>query len=239
MSTEPCSSASQPDGPSTSSPMDHPNNKPCTLCGRRQPVLVRCQIDETGTWHFVCAGRCWKSVSGGVEDARGREDEFPLYRYGGMCASPFCSRPKAYTGKAADATGKKVMHSASLAVSDSLAMSLTENRMYRQERTSTPSSAPRNGNRNGNAWMDVVQPSLERSDLLMAPARTQIGPPRTRKRKRKRNAIGGAHRRGTRATTGSRSTRRSGSAVGRTSVDPSLTVSAGLVRIQVTVLERG
>lgn len=33
---------------------------------------------------MVCPGTCWKSVSGGMEDARGREEEFPWYRYGGM-----------------------------------------------------------------------------------------------------------------------------------------------------------
>lgn len=45
---------------------------------------MRCQIDETQKWHFVCPGACWKSVSGGVEDAKGMQDEFPHYRYGGM-----------------------------------------------------------------------------------------------------------------------------------------------------------
>ena len=58
--------------------------KPCTLCQTSRPVLVRCQIDETRTWHMVCPGKCWKSVSGGEVDARGHEDEFPFYRYGGM-----------------------------------------------------------------------------------------------------------------------------------------------------------
>lgn len=62
----------------------HPHNKPCTLCHTPRPVLVRCQIDDSGTWHMVCPGNCWKSVSGGMEDARGREEEFPWYRYGGM-----------------------------------------------------------------------------------------------------------------------------------------------------------
>lgn len=58
--------------------------KPCTLCSTPRPVLVRCQIDKTHRWHFVCPGACWKSVSGGVDDARGVEDEYPHYRYGGM-----------------------------------------------------------------------------------------------------------------------------------------------------------
>jgi hypothetical protein len=69
--------------------------KPCTLCQRPQSLLVRCQIDSSQTWHFVCPGKCWRSVSGGVEDARGFKEEtgdggeggggrFEWYRYGGM-----------------------------------------------------------------------------------------------------------------------------------------------------------
>ncbi|KAH7400640.1 hypothetical protein DE146DRAFT_677389 [Phaeosphaeria sp. MPI-PUGE-AT-0046c] len=58
--------------------------KSCTLCHHPRPVLVRCQIDESAQWHFVCPGTCWKSVSGGVEDAKGLEGEYPYYRYGGM-----------------------------------------------------------------------------------------------------------------------------------------------------------
>jgi hypothetical protein len=58
--------------------------KSCTLCHTPRPVLIRCQIDATSTWHFVCPGACWKSVSGGVEDAKGLEGQFPYYRYGGM-----------------------------------------------------------------------------------------------------------------------------------------------------------
>jgi hypothetical protein len=58
--------------------------KPCTLCSKPRDVLVRCQIDESQKWHFVCPGTCWKSVSGGVEDAKGMQDQYPYYRYGGM-----------------------------------------------------------------------------------------------------------------------------------------------------------
>jgi hypothetical protein len=61
--------------------------KQCTLCATPRPILVRCQIDETAQWHFVCPGKCWKEVSGGVEDAKGLEGEFPWYRYGGMVRS--------------------------------------------------------------------------------------------------------------------------------------------------------
>lgn len=60
------------------------HSKPCTLCSTPRDVLVRCQIDDTGKWHFVCPGACWRSVSGGEEDARGFEKEYPHYRYGGM-----------------------------------------------------------------------------------------------------------------------------------------------------------
>ncbi|KAJ4379085.1 hypothetical protein N0V86_005126 [Didymella sp. IMI 355093] len=58
--------------------------KECTLCHTPRGVLVRCQIDESGKWNFVCPGKCWHSVSGGVEDARGFEGQYPHYRYGGM-----------------------------------------------------------------------------------------------------------------------------------------------------------
>ncbi|KAK4999703.1 hypothetical protein LTR66_001299 [Elasticomyces elasticus] len=55
------------------------HRKACTQCSAPRDVLVRCQIDETGSWHFVCPGKCWKRVSGGVEDG---DAEHPLYRYG-------------------------------------------------------------------------------------------------------------------------------------------------------------
>lgn len=61
-----------------------PGSKNCTLCSIPRNVLVRCQIDDTGRWHFVCPGSCWNSVSGGEIDARGHKDEHPFYRYGGM-----------------------------------------------------------------------------------------------------------------------------------------------------------
>jgi hypothetical protein len=58
--------------------------KCCTICSKPRDILVRCQIDETQKWHFVCPGACWKSVSGGIEDAKGMQDQYPHYRYGGM-----------------------------------------------------------------------------------------------------------------------------------------------------------
>ncbi|KAF9694986.1 hypothetical protein EKO04_007100 [Ascochyta lentis] len=58
--------------------------KECTLCHTQRHLLVRCQLDNSGVWNFVCPGKCWTSVSGGVEDARGFEARFPWYRYGGM-----------------------------------------------------------------------------------------------------------------------------------------------------------
>jgi len=45
---------------------DH--RKPCTLCQQPRNVLVRCQIDSSGAWNFVCPGKCWRRVSGGVVD---------------------------------------------------------------------------------------------------------------------------------------------------------------------------
>jgi hypothetical protein len=56
-------------------------SKPCTLCHTPKDVLIRCQIDETRKWHFVCTGRCWKEFSGGVVDGDGSNT---WYRYGGM-----------------------------------------------------------------------------------------------------------------------------------------------------------
>ncbi|GAB7361213.1 hypothetical protein MBLNU230_g1276t1 [Neophaeotheca triangularis] len=60
------------------------HRKPCTLCHTPRDVLVRCQIDATGKWHFVCTtGGCWKKVSGGVIDGDGGAGR-ECYRYGGM-----------------------------------------------------------------------------------------------------------------------------------------------------------
>lgn len=55
--------------------------KPCSLCEKPRDVLVRCRIDDTMQWNFVCPGSCWREVSGGVVD--GTEDK-PNYVYGGM-----------------------------------------------------------------------------------------------------------------------------------------------------------
>ncbi|KAF2155234.1 hypothetical protein K461DRAFT_266533 [Myriangium duriaei CBS 260.36] len=62
----------------SSSPSAH--RKPCTLCHTPRDVLIRCQIDDTGTWHMVCPGKCWQDVSGGVDDG---DAAHPNYRYGG------------------------------------------------------------------------------------------------------------------------------------------------------------
>jgi len=58
-----------------------PHSKPCTLCHKPRDVLIRCQIDSSEAWHFICPGACWKRVSGGVVDGDGSND---WYRYGGM-----------------------------------------------------------------------------------------------------------------------------------------------------------
>ncbi len=55
--------------------------KACTLCEKLRDVLVRCQIDETGQWHLICPGTCWKRQSGGIVDGDGANR---FYRYGGM-----------------------------------------------------------------------------------------------------------------------------------------------------------
>lgn len=56
-------------------------SKPCTLCHTSRDVLIRCQIDDALKWHFVCPGKCWKSVSGGDIDG---DADHPHYRYGGV-----------------------------------------------------------------------------------------------------------------------------------------------------------
>ena len=55
-------------------------NKPCTICQTPRDVLVRCRVDESQTWHFVCPGKCWRNASGGQIDGLDR----PYYQYGGM-----------------------------------------------------------------------------------------------------------------------------------------------------------
>ena len=54
--------------------------KQCTICGKSVNLLIRCQIDESQTWHMSC-GKCWNVVSGGVVDG---DDSHPHYRYGGL-----------------------------------------------------------------------------------------------------------------------------------------------------------
>ncbi|KAI9727300.1 MAG: hypothetical protein M1828_006919 [Chrysothrix sp. TS-e1954] len=67
----------------TSEARSQDHRKPCTLCQKPRDVLVRCQIDSTETWHFVCPGKCWKEVSGGVVDGD-KTEIHEWYRYGGM-----------------------------------------------------------------------------------------------------------------------------------------------------------
>ena len=58
---------------------DH--RKSCDLCHTPNDVLVRCTIDDTSAWHFICTKSCWQKVSGGVVDG---SPNHPSYRYGGM-----------------------------------------------------------------------------------------------------------------------------------------------------------
>ena len=55
--------------------------KPCDLCHAPNDVLVRCRIDDTCAWYFVCTKKCWTKVSGGVVDG---SPDHPHYKYGGM-----------------------------------------------------------------------------------------------------------------------------------------------------------
>ena len=67
--------------PRRPSPSPSTYRKPCTQCSTPADVLVRCQTDASGSWHFICPGKCWKQVSGGVVDG---DEAHPYYRYGGM-----------------------------------------------------------------------------------------------------------------------------------------------------------
>lgn len=76
--SQPVESIPKPEASDTPGPSPH--SKPCTLCHMKRDVLIRCQIDETETWHFVCPGTCWKKVSGGQIDGDASHSQ---YRYGG------------------------------------------------------------------------------------------------------------------------------------------------------------
>ena len=65
----------------TTSPSNH--QKACSRCQKLRDVLVRCQISGDDQWLFVCPGKCWTEVSGGVIDGDGKEGH-EGYRYGGM-----------------------------------------------------------------------------------------------------------------------------------------------------------
>ena len=54
--------------------------KHCDLCHTPNDVLVRCRIDHTREWRFVCTRKCWRTVSGGEIDGPDK----PFYVYGGM-----------------------------------------------------------------------------------------------------------------------------------------------------------
>ncbi|ESZ91932.1 hypothetical protein SBOR_7677 [Sclerotinia borealis F-4128] len=81
-----------------------PHSKPCTICHTPRDVLIRCQIDETKKWHFVCTGKCWKNVSGGEVDGDGIH---PEYRYGGMWKNKHEAVSAKIKGKAKDRDRKR------------------------------------------------------------------------------------------------------------------------------------
>ena len=74
----PLTSKARNSGKRSKSPSSY--RKQCDLCQVPKDVLVRCRIDETLEWHFVCTSRCWKQVSGGEIDGPDK----PYYVYGGM-----------------------------------------------------------------------------------------------------------------------------------------------------------
>ena len=76
---------------SISGPSPSAHSKPCTVCQNPRDVLIRCQIDDSRRWHFVC-GKCWRDVSGGEVDG---DREHKYYRYGGSwsyCREVLCLR---------------------------------------------------------------------------------------------------------------------------------------------------
>ncbi|KAG4033219.1 hypothetical protein MFRU_005g02320 [Monilinia fructicola] len=97
-------SPTQSANPTSSPASPSPHSKPCTICHTPRDVLVRCQIDETKKWHFVCTGKCWKDVSGGKVDGDGRH---PEYRYGGMWKNKHEAVSAKIKGKAKDRNRKK------------------------------------------------------------------------------------------------------------------------------------
>lgn len=99
------------------SPSSH--RKTCDLCHGPKDVLVRCRIDETQKWHFVCTSKCWKEVSGGEIDGPSKPD----YKYGGMWKNKYAgvsakkpkqkvhSTPRAWSGSSTKYTkNDKVEH---------------------------------------------------------------------------------------------------------------------------------
>ncbi|ATZ50762.1 hypothetical protein BCIN_06g02480 [Botrytis cinerea B05.10] len=102
INTEDCTiSSTNSTSPSTS---PSPHSKPCTVCHTPRDVLIRCQIDDTKKWHFVCTGRCWKDVSGGKVDGDGKH---PAYRYGGMWKNKHEAVSAKIKGKAKDKNRRK------------------------------------------------------------------------------------------------------------------------------------
>ena len=78
-------SASEPSSPTSPTAATGPlspgsvGSKPCSICAQPRNVLIRCQIDDTGRWKFVCPDTCWQGVSGGAD----AEQNPSFYRYGG------------------------------------------------------------------------------------------------------------------------------------------------------------
>ncbi|KAG8531024.1 uncharacterized protein KY384_004381 [Bacidia gigantensis] len=86
------------------SPSAH--RKACSLCGNLADVLVRCQVDSSARWQFVCPSQCWRAVSGGVIDG---DEHHPDYKYGGMWKNKHAGvSAKKKKGKGREATASKL-----------------------------------------------------------------------------------------------------------------------------------
>jgi len=57
-------------------PAGDPGSKKCTMCQKPRNVLIRCQIDDTGKWNFLCPGKCWRLASDGGHVDGGRNNTY-------------------------------------------------------------------------------------------------------------------------------------------------------------------
>lgn len=86
--------------------------KPCFICAEPRNVLIRCQIDESGKWNFVCPDTCLQTVTGAGADADPAQLQATqsFYRYGGTWKNRHELVSAKVKGVAAETSGG-LMHS--------------------------------------------------------------------------------------------------------------------------------